>query len=481
MLTNSGSIKSNSGGVLDFELSASNFSVLQLDQISPFSGAFPFGGYTSTGRDLRFGGTYWTLLDLKGIARPDNEIFKDHNISFGLHGDQFHSNNPVYLTTNWPSGMSSSYGVQASNSSGTTRTQALWFQDAWRVDDRTKVTFGLRGENWKASNGYMQGLTSISLNGLPGSSPLSTMLPRYYPALDYLRFSPKASIEHRVNEDWTIGGNIGMANRFPTVRELYGFNNSATSGYDVNPSPNLLPEVALTKEIVFTHKLFDQGSIRTTLFDEEVRDAIISQTIPVRGTTQLTLTAKNVERVRNSGVEVAISKDDFAFRGLEMVASATWVKSRILSYPGWAPSIGVPKSLPVLLANPGNMDFWASSVNGKNMPYIPEWRGTVSATYRPDDRWAMTLAARYQSRMWSTFANNDYIQNVYQSLDGFFVADMKVHYKLDDSFSFDFGIDNIGNYKYFLVNPMPQRTFYFTGNFQLGGAAKDGSGLFADK
>ena len=83
--------------------------------------------------------------------------------------------------------------------------------------------------------------------------------------------------------------------------------------------------------------------------------------------------------------------------------------------------------------------------------------------------------------MWSTFANNDYIQNVYQSLDGFFVADMKVHYKHDDSFSFDFGIDNIGNYKYFLVNPMPQRTFYFTGNYQLGGAAKDGSGLFADK
>lgn len=143
MLTNAGSVKSNSGGVFDFELSASNFSILQFDQVSPFSGAYPYGGYTSTGRDLRFGGTYWTLLDLKGIVRPDHEAFKDHNISFGLHGDQVHANNPVYMTASWPSGMGSAYGVPASISSGTTRTQALWFQDAWKFEENSKFTVGV--------------------------------------------------------------------------------------------------------------------------------------------------------------------------------------------------------------------------------------------------------------------------------------------------------------------------------------------------
>ena len=93
------------------------------------------------------------------------------------------------------------------------------------------------------------------------------------------------------------------------------------------------------------------------------------------------------------------------------------------------------------------------------MPNVPDWRWTAVATYRPDDHWSFTLAARYQGRMWTVLSNNDIAHGVYQSFDRFFVVDTKIHYKYDDRWSFDFGIDNIGNYKYFLFHPFPQRTF----------------------
>jgi iron complex outermembrane receptor protein len=469
LLTNSAAIKSNSGGLFDFELSGSNFSVLQFDQISPFSAAYPYGGYTSNGKDLRFGGTYWSLLDLKGILRPSIDALKDHNLSFGLHGDQVHFSNPVYLTTNWPAGMFSSYGVTATRSSGTTRTQALWFQDAWSINPETKLTLGLRAETWKGSDGLTQTIGNLTSTGLPANLSLQRLAPSYQPVTSYARLSPKASFERALAQDWSIAGNIGVANRFPTPRELYGLNSAVTSGFDVIPNPTLRPEVALTKEIVFKHDRQGGGTIRASFFDEEVRDAMIAQTAPLAGTSQLSLTVKNVERVRNSGVELAINKDNFFLEGLELAASATWVKSRVISFPDWSPSVAWPRSLSELLRNPGNMDFWCYSVAGKNLPYVPEWKANLVATYRPDDQWSFTFGARYQSNMSTTFSNNDFVHNVYQSLDGFFVADVKARLKLDQSTALDFGIDNIGNYKYFIVNPMPQRTFYLALSHQIGG------------
>ena len=121
----------------------------------PSTAANPFGGYTLTGRDTISTGTYWTLLDLKGIFRPDGPEGM-HDISFGIHGDQFHSNNPIWLTTNWGAGMASSYGVVQSVGSGTTRTQALWAQDAIRLRPDLKLTLGVGGEHRQASDGYNQ-------------------------------------------------------------------------------------------------------------------------------------------------------------------------------------------------------------------------------------------------------------------------------------------------------------------------------------
>jgi iron complex outermembrane receptor protein len=469
MLVNSAAVKSNTGGVFDFEVSASNFTYLQSDQRSPYSGAVPFGGYTSTGKDTRYNGTYWTLLDLKGIVRPDVGLLAGHDISFGLHGDQFHLNNPVWMTTDWTSGMASSYGVVASIGDGTTRTQALWAQDAFKLRDGLKFTVGIRGEHWQASDGYNQSLGNINATGFGSTAKLSSMLPIYQPNLYHTRFSPKASLEWVADANWTIIGSIGLANRFPTAKELYNLATLTSNNTIVNPNPNLRPEVALSKELAFERKFGPDGSVRVSLFDEEVRDAIIAQNIFVTP-SQAVSNSVNIERVRNSGVEVAARKDNFLLRGLEVSASATYLNARIISDPTWAPSSFNPLG--------ANLDAWAWRVDGKNVPNVPKWRWTATTTYRPDDNWAFTVAARWQDSFWTTIPNNDTARGVYGAFDRFFVVDTKIHYKWSERWSFDFGIDNVGNYKYFLFHPFPQRTFYFAGKYEFGTDKKGAPGIF---
>ncbi|TDX67230.1 iron complex outermembrane receptor protein [Methylosinus sp. sav-2] len=454
MLTNALAVKSNTGGPFDFEVSASHFTYLQSDQRSPYTAA-PVG-YSSTGKDVRYNGTYWTLLDLKGILRPDG-VLAGHDISFGLHGDQFHLNNPTWLTTNWTSGMASSYGVAASIGNGTTRTQALWAQDAWRISKEFKFTVGGRWEHWVASDGYNQSLGSINANGFGSTATAASMLPIYQPTLYHTRFSPKGSLQWTPDEDWTVTGSIGLANRFPTAKELYNLTTiPGATGTVVNPNPNLRPEVALSKELAVERKIGADGSVRVSLFDEEVRDAIISQSTFVTGQNFTASQTTNVDRVRNSGVELAARKDNVVVRGLELVGSVTYLNARVISDSKWAPSGGT------------NYDNWALSVAGKRVPNVPDWRATMQATYRPDDHWAFTVAARYQGQMWTTLANNDIAHGVYQSFDRFFVVDTKIHYKWNKHISFDFGIDNIGNYKYFLFHPFPQRTYTMSAKYEFG-------------
>ncbi|MBM3653755.1 MAG: TonB-dependent receptor, partial [Alphaproteobacteria bacterium] len=449
ILVNSLALKSNTQGVFDFELSASHFTYPYSSQRSPWSALpstaiNPFGGYTLTGRNTIFTGTYWTLLDLKGIYRPDGPEGM-HDISFGIHGDQYHSNNPIWLTTNWGAGMASSYGVVQSVGSGTTRTQALWAQDAIRLRPDLKLTLGVRGEHWQASDGYNQLLNGLNATATGATATLATMAPIFQPNLYSTRVSPKASLRWEADPYWTVTGNVGMANRFPTVRELYNLTATpGAAGFVSNPNPNLRPESALTKEIVFQRSLGPDSWARLSLFDEEARDAIISNATIVPGSAFQANANINVNRIRNTGAELAWQKDNVYYKGLQVFGSVTFVNSRVISFSRWQPS--APSA-----TSPFGTSFefpWATSVAGKNAPGVPKWRWDFGVTYRPDDLWAFTVAMRWQDRIWRTLANNDLVHGIFGSSDRFFMVDLHAHYKYSDRWSFDAGIDNVNNYKF---------------------------------
>lgn len=445
-MSNAVSLKSDTKGAFDFDISASSYNYLQDIMLNPYTVTATGVGYSQNGKITRNDGTNWQNVDGKGIWRPYG-YDGSQEISFGIHGDRYYFTNPVYGSSLWTDA-SSATGQIYSDGVGETRTGALWAQDAWRFAPMWKLTLGGRLETWQALDGFNINTTTSSSGTITSTTATSQ------PELSATNFSPKASLAFEPNKDWTVTANFGEAYRYPTVTELY--QNVTVSNVVALPNPNLTPEQDLNGELNIERKWID-GWVRLSLFDERTNNAIISQTNTVTETTGAQVMAtsnSNVAAIRMRGAEVSADKDNVGIKGLRLFGSVTYVDSRILSDPTWAgtnPLTGLP-----------------DTVVGKRVPYVPDWRAKFGYTYRwDDDAWAWTVAARYSGKQYSTLDNTDIVPHVYGAFDDYFVVDTKLHYNATKNFSFDAGIDNLFNEQYFLFHPFPGRTYVLAAKYQF--------------
>ncbi len=446
-LSNALSLKSDTRGVFDYDLSVSSYNYLQDIQLNPYT-VTPTGvGFSQNGKVTRNDGTNWQNGDAKGILRPAG-IGGTHEISFGVHGDRYYFSNPVYASTIWNNTSSNGNGQIYSEGVGETRTGALWIQDAWKFAPCMEV-------NARRAPGNLARINGLNINTVQTSAGVITSTSAMnQPGLNSTDFSPKASLSYDPNPDWNITASFGEAYRYPTVTELY--QNISVNGLATFANPNLTPEQDFNGELNIERK-WNDGRVRLTLFEERTNNAIISQTNlatnPNTGAQVPTTTIGNVGAIRMQGIELAAEKNNVLINGLQLFGSVTYVDSRILSDPTWVgtnPLTGVP-----------------DSAVGKRVPYVPDWRAKFGATYRPNDDWAYTIAARYSGKQYSTLDNTDIVQHVYGAFDNYFVVDMKVHYNATKNFSFDFGIDNLFNEQYFLFHPFPGRTYVLAGRYKF--------------
>ena len=445
-MSNAVSLRSDSHGPFDFDLSASSYNYLQDIQLNPFTVTATGLGFSQNGKITRNDGTNWQLGDAKGIWRPFGWD-GPHEISFGLHGDRYEFNNPVYASSVWNVTTSTGTGQLYSEGLGETRTGALWAQDAWRIRPDLKLTLGGRLETWQALNGFNLNTVANSATGVITSTSTINQ-----PGLSSTNFSPKATLSYDFARNWNVTANFGEAYRYPTVTELY--QNISFAGAVTFANPFLAPEHDLNGEINLERK-WEDGRARLTFFYEHVDNAIISQTNlvtnPANGQQTATTTISNVNAIQMQGVELSADKDNVWIKGLQLFGSVTYVDSRILSDPSWAglnPLTGLP-----------------TTVVGKRVPNVPDWRVKLGFTYRPNENWAWTVAARYSGKQYSTLDNTDIIGHVQGAFDNFFVVDAKVHYEATRNVSFDVGIDNIFNEQYFLFHPFPGRTYVMAAKY----------------
>ena len=94
-LSNAVSLKSDTKGVFDFDLSASTYNYLQDILLNPFTVTPQASGYSLNGKITRNDGTNWQNADAKGIWRPFG-VDGPHEVSFGVHGDRYRLENPAY-------------------------------------------------------------------------------------------------------------------------------------------------------------------------------------------------------------------------------------------------------------------------------------------------------------------------------------------------------------------------------------------------
>ncbi len=371
-------------------------------------------------------GTGWVNLDLRGDWRADGDSNSAHKVSFGYHTDRYTlASVTSAVAPDWLIGGAAA--TPSSNSYGKTETQALYLQDAWQFQTDWKLIAGGRVEHWRAFDGSNFNAANIAqFRQLNYASRSST------------DFSPKLSLSFQASPDWTLRGALGTAVRYPTVAEIFQVI-SLPNNVKQN-DPNLKPEKVHSGELVAQRELAN-GTVRTSLFWEDKRNALISQSDTT--VTPNISSIQNVDKVRTWGLESAFELSDFVAQGFSLNGSLTYAKSTIVSDS----------------RNPG--------LAGTDQPRIPDWRATLVGTYHASDSLSYSLSYRYSGRQHNalynttTHAYNDLNPNVYGGVSHYSVLDAKLLYRVTQQWSAALGINNLANFKYYVnPNPYPQRTLF---------------------
>lgn len=358
--------------------------------------------------------TGWKNLDLRAIYKS-NETKPEHTLTLGYHYDGYEMNSRVYTATNWlDEGSISTY---SSGFSGKTQTQALYGQDVWRLAPEWSLTAGIRAEQWRAFDGSRDVNNTVAGHN-------------EYTDRKETKYSPKLSLSWDMSNDWTARFSVAKAYRMPTVGELFQTETRGSTTYFSDS--NLRPENVLSKELTLENGL-EEGYVRLSLFDQQVKDMIFSQT-NVSVTPNVT-SQQNIDKTRIYGVEAAYQQGGLMNDLIDIGGSFTWVKSEVVA------------------------NHLAPSSEGKWIPRIPSVRLTAYGTYHINSELDATLGYRYSGKQYSTFGNADINRDVYGASSNYSVLDAKFGYKVGKNLQAFVGIDNITNCEYYAFHPYPQRTF----------------------
>lgn len=369
------------------------------------------------GRTTFADGTGWRNFDLKAIWKP-GQGKAGHTATFGYHWDEYRISSRQFNATNWRSDTSTT--TLRNSFSGKTSTTALFAQDAWKFDPRWTATLGLRHERWQAFDGARFD-TAAPFSGTTYA----------YPSRDSRYNSPKASLAWQATQDWYIRASLARAYRMPTVSEL--FQTETRGGTTFISDPNLKPEKVLAKDLTAEGAALG-GSLRLSLFEEHVDDALYSQT-DVSVTPNVT-SVQNIERVRVRGIETAWQANDVGLRGMDVSGSVTYANSKILANPAMPASVG------------------------KRMTRIPDWRATLLAAYRIDEHWSTSLGLKHSGRQYNELNNSDINPGTFGGTSKFTTLDARAGYRFSKLLRASLGVDNLTNTKYYAYHPYPQRTWH---------------------
>lgn len=407
------SLKTNTKDVWDWEVAASMYDYAK-DQVrsGTFSSTTNYSGGAGTLTDQK--GTGWTTVLARGTWRPSGPQGK-HIVDFGAQQDNYRLHIVASNTSNWLSSDPSSVKTDVG---GSTQTQALYGQDTWRFAERWKTVLGARVENWSARDGFTYNSAAT------GSKNVS------YDSRNETYVSPKASLAYQWAPETVLKLASGRAVRMPTVSELYGATTSSQQITYVN-DPNLAPEKSITTE-VSVEQDFGNGLLRTTVFNEDTRDALYSQLIS--GSTTVSR-VQNVDAVNTKGVEIAYNGMGVFVPKLDFSGSVTYADSKIVSNPTLASS------------------------EGKLQPRVPDWRATMLMSYRFDEQQSGSFGVRYSGKQYSQLNNSDVNGYAYQGASEYLVVDIRYRYRITPKAVASLGVDNLTDQTYWNFHPYPQRTY----------------------
>ena len=401
------SLRTNTRGEWDFEAALTHYD-FAADTTRQPSTALPAAAAGGAGTVSYGDGTGWRTADARAVWRPSGS---GHELSFGAHYDRYLLSTLTLNATNW---IAAATTTRSSFFGGKSATTALYAQDAWKFLPAWTLTAGLRYERWKAFDGALANATTW---------------------LGYARrsesfLSPKLSLSHDLDARWRLRASLGRAFRMPTVSEM--FQGSISAGSIVNNDPNLRAERATSAELT-AERALDNGLLRLTLFRDDVRDALYSQTNVTVFPTVTNI--QNIDKVRTDGIEIAYSAENVLVRGLDVSGGLTYADAEILKNDKFPASVG------------------------ERMPRIPDWRLNASATWRQSEQLSWTLGLRHSGRQHNTLDGSDINPDTYGGTSRYTLWDARVNWKLDKHVRLAIGVDNLTDRRAFVFHPYPARTW----------------------
>lgn len=361
------------------------------------------------------GNTGWHTFDAR-VASPT--LTGGHHLIGGYHYDTYFLESEQYTVTNWQD-----FGTRTTlndGNYGTTSLHAVFVQDAWRFAPEWRLTAGVRAEYWQA------------FDGAKARDIASGRVRTELPDRDDTNVKPSATVTYRPTtlQSWEFRTSAAQATRYPTVGELFQ-GTVAADGAITRNDPNLKPERGTVLDLTAERSL-PGGAFRVTLFQERVRDTLLSQ---LNANTNVT-NVQNIDDVRTRGFEVAFEKRRFLHDAFDVYANVTHTDAIVLR----------------------NANF--PSANGKRMPRIPEWQAKVLLTWRPSAAWTVTAGARYAEDPFWSLDNSDTRHGNYWTITGYFLVETKVTWHGPRGLVASIGVDNLTNDRHYVVHPLPMRTTF---------------------
>lgn len=395
-------------------LVASAYRVLddqQRNALAPDPVAAAGGAGTSARRD----GTGFRTLEVQGTYTPQAGDWGNgrHALVLGLHANDYTLKQRNAALADWKRGPD---GAETQFVGGQTRLLAVYAQDAWRFAPDWQLTSGLRAESWKSHAGEQR---------------IAGIAPVLYPERSLTALSPKLSLAWEARQDLTLRASAGRGTRFATVAELF---QGTQSGSRIETSdPNLKPEKSNALEL-FAEQRFERGAVRASLFQDDVRDTIWTQTNPL--TFPIVTTTQNVGRVRTRGLELATDWQDLLLPGLGVDANIAFNHSKILDNPN------VPASV------------------GKHWVRVPRMRSAVTLSYQPERAWTFAATYRTSGRQFNELDNSDRLSDTYGGISRLKQLDLRVLWRPLKRTELALGMDNVGDNRAYQSHPFPGRTLF---------------------
>jgi iron complex outermembrane receptor protein len=304
------------------------------------------------------------------------------------------------------------------DSGGKATTMALFVQDEFAFAEKWKLFAGLRFDRYRNREGYS--------NHYGNSNYLR------YPSSRYHEFSPKLAVEFKPDESSSYYASYGHSFSPPQLYHLYRTSSYSPSGsYHYVGNPWVTPETSDTFEIGIKKRLTRELTLNAHAFESKTKDAIVAiqyplgefpvyldPNIPVRAYT-------NVDREKRRGASVSL--DYRPDRNYRAFLNYTWQEGK---YTGGSSQGTIISGIPKHLLHTGiayNDEKWQASLNGtyvsqRNAP------GTPTGIY-------------------------------YLSYDPYFIADLRVAYKILKTLRLSLFVNNLFDREYYQDYIAPRRTY----------------------